>query len=65
MVYANAYGKIVLQSPSSFFFHLERRTVMPEYIWDWVCHNELDDGEYKFKEGIVIVKNGYVNWKAE
>ena len=36
---------------------------MPEYIWDWICHNELDDGEYKFKEGTVIVLNGYANWK--
>ncbi len=36
---------------------------MPEYIWDWICHNELDDGEYQFKEGIVTVLNGYANWK--
>lgn len=36
---------------------------MPEYIWEYVCHNELRDGTYEFPEGKVIVRNGYVDWK--
>ena len=34
---------------------------MPDYIWEIVCRH-LDDGEYKFPEGVLIVRNGYVSW---
>jgi len=36
---------------------------MPQYIWDWVCHSQLSDGEYSFPEGTVIVRNGFVGWR--
>ena len=36
---------------------------MPDYIWNWLCHNELDDGEYKFAEGTVTIKDGWASWK--
>lgn len=35
---------------------------IPEYIWEWICSSELDDGEYHFPEGRVVVKNGYAAW---
>ena len=36
---------------------------MPDYIWEFICHNELDDGEYTFKEGTVTIKDGWASWK--
>lgn len=35
---------------------------MPDYVWEWLCHSELEDGEYRFPEGVVVVKNGYASW---
>lgn len=35
---------------------------MPDYVWEFICHSELDDGEYPFPEGTVVVKNGYAGW---
>ena len=36
---------------------------MPEYIWEYVCLNDLKDGTYEFPEGNVIIRNGYIDWK--
>lgn len=36
---------------------------MPEYIWEWVCSSQLQDGRYSFIEGTVIVNNGFVGWE--
>lgn len=35
---------------------------MPEYIWEIAC-GQLEDGEYRFTEGVLTVRNGFVSWK--
>lgn len=36
---------------------------MPQYIWDWVCLSQLEDGRYSFPEGTVVHHNSFVGWK--
>lgn len=35
---------------------------MPEYIWELAC-GHLEDGEYRFPEGLLIVINGFVSFR--
>ena len=36
---------------------------MPEYIWEMVC-GQMEDGVYRFPEGILTIRNGFVvSWE--
>lgn len=36
---------------------------MPDYVWDFICHSELEDGRYSFPDGDVVVINGFAKWE--
>lgn len=35
---------------------------MPDYICEFAC-GQIEDGEYKFPEGVLIVSNGFVSFR--